>query len=133
MKIALLRAIESLAQGGRVLVPLILLSLAGFAIGFRGLLTRRKEELPALRRSMSLLATLASLAPLLGLLGTVFGLVHTFEGLGTGSADPSAVGGGISEALVATEAGLLVAIPLVLLYDRVRARAERLASEAARG
>jgi biopolymer transport protein ExbB len=67
---------------------------------------------PSIERNLAVIAVLGSIAPLLGLLGTVSGMITTFTviaQLGTGNARPLA--GGISEALVATEAGLLVAIP----------------------
>jgi biopolymer transport protein ExbB len=116
-----------------VLLPLFLLALFGFAIAFRRLFSAETTEgARALSRDLGLLATLASLAPLLGLLGTVMGLIRTFRAVGSKAADPARVAAGISEALVATEAGLLVALSLVLFFDRLRARAERIAAKKAR-
>ena len=82
---------------------------------------------PMLNRNLSVIAVLASVAPLLGLLGTVSGMIRTFSvisAIGTGNARPLA--GGISEALVATQAGLLVAIPGLLLSASLSRRAPRL-------
>jgi biopolymer transport protein ExbB len=82
---------------------------------------------PLLSRNLSVIAVLGSVAPLLGLLGTVSGMIATFNvisAIGTGNARPLA--GGISEALVATEAGLLVAIPGLLLSAQLSRRASRL-------
>jgi biopolymer transport protein ExbB len=82
---------------------------------------------PVLGRNLAVIATLGSVAPLLGLLGTVSGMIATFNvisAVGTGNARPLA--GGISEALVATEAGLLVAIPGLLLSASLSRRASRL-------
>ena len=82
---------------------------------------------PTLSRNLSVIAALGSVAPLLGLLGTVSGMIATFNvisAIGTGNARPLA--GGISEALVATEAGLLVAIPGLLLSASLSRRAHRL-------
>ncbi len=82
---------------------------------------------PELNRNLSVIAALGSVAPLLGLLGTVSGMIATFNvisAIGTGNARPLA--GGISEALVATEAGLLVAIPGLLLSASLSRRASRL-------
>ena len=82
---------------------------------------------PQLSRNLAVIAVLGSVAPLLGLLGTVSGMIATFNvisAIGTGNARPLA--GGISEALVATEAGLLVAIPGLLLSAQLSRRANRL-------
>jgi len=84
---------------------------------------------PTLNRNLSVIAVLGSVAPLLGLLGTVSGMIATFSvisAIGTGNARPLA--GGISEALVATEAGLLVAIPGLLLSASLSRRASRLSN-----
>jgi biopolymer transport protein ExbB len=70
------------------------------------------EERRPLRRNLSVVAVLAAIAPLLGLLGTVTGMITTFNVIsifGTGNA--RAMAGGISEALITTQSGLLVAIP----------------------
>jgi biopolymer transport protein ExbB len=86
------------------------------------------EIRPTLNRNLSVIAALGSVAPLLGLLGTVSGMIATFSvisAIGTGNARPLA--GGISEALVATEAGLLVAVPGLLLSASLSRRANRLA------
>ncbi len=82
---------------------------------------------PHLNRNLSVIAVMGSVAPLLGLLGTVSGMIATFSvisAIGTGNARPLA--GGISEALVATEAGLLVAIPGLLLSASLSRRAAKL-------
>lgn len=83
---------------------------------------------PAIERNLAMIAVLGSIAPLLGLLGTVSGMITTFTviaEIGTGNARPLA--GGISEALVATEAGLLVAIPGLLMSVALGRRASRIA------
>ena len=83
---------------------------------------------PAIERNLAMIAVLASIAPLLGLLGTVSGMITTFmviAKLGTGNARPLA--GGISEALVATQAGLLVAIPGLIASVALKRRADTLA------
>jgi biopolymer transport protein ExbB len=85
---------------------------------------------PSIERNLAVIAVLGSIAPLLGLLGTVSGMITTFTviaQLGTGNARPLA--GGISEALVATEAGLLVAIPGLLMSVALSRRAERLSRQ----
>lgn len=88
-------------------------------------------QVPRLRRSLRTIAVLASLAPLLGLLGTITGIIDTFGVLrATGSNDPSLMAGGISEALLTTATGLVVAIPVLLLHGLLRARADRLIASA---
>ncbi len=82
---------------------------------------------PRLRQHLQLIAVLASVAPLLGLLGTVLGMIETFEVIalfGTGNA--KAMAGGISVALVTTQAGLLVAVPGLLVSAALMRRARRL-------
>jgi biopolymer transport protein ExbB len=70
-----------------------------------------------LERFLNTLGTIASIGPLLGLLGTVFGMIEIFSSLMThGSGDPSALAGGISVALITTAAGLSVAIPSLVFY-----------------
>jgi biopolymer transport protein ExbB len=74
-------------------------------------------EAPRLERSLSLLAALAGVAPLLGLLGTVSGMISTFDTIAAaGTGNPRLLSGGISEALLTTQLGLMVAIPLLLAH-----------------
>jgi biopolymer transport protein ExbB len=74
-------------------------------------------ELPRLERHLVFLSLGAVVSPLLGLLGTVTGMIHTFNLIEIfGTVDPRLLSGGISEALITTMAGLSVAIPLVLLH-----------------
>ncbi len=73
-----------------------------------------------LRRGLSTLASVGSVAPFVGLLGTVVGIIAAFAKISsTGSGGLSSVAGGISEALVVTALGLLIAIPAVLLFNRL--------------
>jgi biopolymer transport protein ExbB len=75
------------------------------------------KEIPKLRRRLPMLAVFATAAPLLGLLGTVAGMIETFQSMTIfGAGDPRVVSSGISLALVATELGLVVAIPILLLH-----------------
>ena len=83
-------------------------------------------EAPRLERSLSLLGALAGVAPLLGLLGTVSGMIATFDTISTaGTSNPRLLSGGISEALITTQLGLMVAIPLLLAHAWLRRWAER--------
>jgi biopolymer transport protein ExbB len=80
-------------------------------------------------RFLHLIAVLAAVSPLLGLLGTVIGMIKMFDAMGTGvdaSSHVEALSGGIGEALITTEAGLFFAIPLILLHAVLSARADRL-------
>lgn len=84
------------------------------------------REFPAVDRGLATVAVLAGVAPLLGLLGTVTGMIGTFEAItihGTGNARPLAEG--ISEALLTTQAGLIVALPTLLACNVLHRRAER--------
>ncbi|HEX9779497.1 MAG TPA: MotA/TolQ/ExbB proton channel family protein [Geopsychrobacteraceae bacterium] len=85
------------------------------------------REIAALERYLGLLGTIATITPLLGLLGTVLGMIRAFtviatEGVGT----PATLGGGISEALITTAAGLSVAVPVILLHKYLSSRVDRL-------
>lgn len=75
------------------------------------------SERGRLEKRLNFLATVGSNAPFIGLLGTVFGIMDAFRGLSTSQGDISAVMAGISQALVATAVGLLVAIPAVVAYN----------------
>jgi biopolymer transport protein ExbB len=91
--------------------------------------TGRREAAP-LQRYLGLLGTIATISPLLGLLGTVLGMIRAFnviasQGMGT----PATLGGGISEALITTAAGMTVAIPVILAHRYLTGRLERLIIE----
>jgi biopolymer transport protein ExbB len=80
-----------------------------------------------LERFISTLGTIGSISPLLGLLGTVSGMIRTFNAItDQGVGNPQVLAGGISEALVSTAAGLVVAIPAVIGYRFLRTRVEHL-------
>ncbi len=85
---------------------------------------RRQEAVGEdLRRGMNVIATVGSLAPFVGLLGTVVGIIGAFQGIGAaGSAGIAPVMRGISEALIETAFGLLVAIPAVIAFNYLNAR-----------
>ena len=76
------------------------------------------EQRLLLDRNLGVLGTMGNTAPLIGLLGTVWGIMRAFHDMArTGSAGPSVVAAGVAEALFTTAAGLLVAVPAVLLYN----------------
>ena len=71
-----------------------------------------------LERNTGMLGTMAAIAPLIGLLGTVWGIMRAFHDMAlTGSAAPSVVAAGVAEALVTTAGGLVIAVPAVLLFN----------------
>lgn len=77
------------------------------------------QEIPRLERNVSALGTIAHISPLLGLLGTVTGTMQAFGVLGRfgAVADPSILAKGVSEALITTAAGIIVAVPAVIFYN----------------
>lgn len=91
--------------------------------------TASSESLTVMERRMTWLATIAQVAPFVGLFGTVMGIIDAFHGLGTaGAATLRAVAPGISEALITTAAGLVVAIPAVMGYNQLTARLREFAA-----
>lgn len=85
------------------------------------------KDTPRLQRGLSALRIMAMIAPLLGLLGTVTGLIATFQAITLfGTGDPKLMAGGISQALVTTVLGLMVAIPLILIHAGLLGRSRRL-------
>ena len=78
-----------------------------------------------LERYLPALATIGSIAPLMGLLGTVFGMISSFSQISkAGAGDPAAVAGGISEALITTAAGLVVALVAVIFHRLLKAKVD---------
>ena len=85
------------------------------------------KELPALEKGLPLVKLLAAVAPLLGLLGTVTGMIATFQSITLfGTGDPKLMAGGISQALITTVLGLVAAIPLLFMHNIVSARSREL-------
>ncbi len=85
------------------------------------------KETPALERGNALVRVLSAVAPLLGLLGTVTGMIQVFQQIQLyGTGDPKLMAGGISMALVTTVLGLVMAIPLVLLHSILSGRTKSL-------
>ncbi len=122
---AALKAANSLPQWSDEPAPSIRVVAAAFA--GRGLSSERVEErvraalsVEALRLSahVSIVGTIGNIAPFIGLFGTVLGIIRAFRDIGqVGAAGPAVVATGISEALVATAAGLFVAISAVIAYN----------------
>jgi biopolymer transport protein ExbB len=145
--LVLLREVESLVHKNRIDEAIIICQRSGtplsriFIAALRSSGRPREQlktvveevggrEAAPLERYLGLLGTIATLSPLLGLLGTVLGMIQAFniiaaQGVGT----PATLGGGISQALITTAAGLAVAIPTILLHKYLSSRADRLILE----
>ncbi len=87
-------------------------------------------EAPKLERGLSTLGTISTIAPLLGLLGTVTGTMKAFGVLGKFGAvsDPSALANGVSEALITTVGGIIVAVPVIIFYNFLVSRVNQILS-----
>ncbi len=95
-----------------------------------GLTEAMLKELPRLERFLTALKVMAAVAPLLGLLGTVTGMINTFQVITVhGTGDPRLMAGGISEALITTQLGLAVAIPVLVAAALLSRKAQRIASD----
>jgi biopolymer transport protein ExbB len=76
-----------------------------------------------LERNLGILGTMAAVAPLIGLLGTVWGIMRAFSDMAqTGSAAPSVVAAGVAEALITTAIGLIIAVPALMIYNHLSRR-----------
>ena len=94
------------------------------------LATKRQEEKLHLERFLGILGTMGNIAPFIGLFGTVVGIIKAFRDLAlSGVGGPTVVARGIAEALVATAAGLAVAIPAVIIYNYFTRRVKVIMSE----
>jgi biopolymer transport protein ExbB len=89
-----------------------------------------KLEVPKLEKYLSVLATIAGIAPMLGFLGTVTGMIRSFNVMSIqGTGNPAALAGGISEALITTAVGLIIAIPALIAYNYLVGRVNTLVME----
>ena len=105
-------------------------TLKSLAAVDRALLRASAVEVNKLEKRVPFLATIASSAPFIGLFGTVWGILITFQRIGaTGSTNLATVGPGIADALVATAAGLFAAVPAVMLYNHFTTKVKGFASE----
>jgi len=96
----------------------------------RALLRATTVEMTKLERRVTFLATTASITPFIGLFGTVWGIMNSFQGIGAqGSTSLAVVGPGIAEALIATAAGLFAAIPAVFFYNHFTNRVKHFSAE----
>lgn len=112
------RVIQAYAQHRRADIETVQLKLEDAVL----------KEVPKLERGLSLVKVLAAVAPLGGLLGTVIGMIVTFQAITLyGTGDPQLMAGGISQALVTTVLGLIAAIPLLLLYTFASGKSREIA------
>ena len=122
-------------SGARIVVEMLANESRGPAAIEAALNATRSEEKLRLERNLAFLGTLGANAPFIGLFGTVLGIIRAFKdladaGLKAGGESSTAVMAGISEALVATAVGLLVAIPAVVAYNLFQRRVKRTMGEA---
>jgi biopolymer transport protein TolQ len=95
---------------------------------YRALMRTSTSEVAALESNLGWLATTASAAPFIGLFGTVWGIMNSFQSIGaTGAANLAVVGPGISEALITTATGIAAAIPAVVAYNHFSGQIRKLA------
>lgn len=91
---------------------------------------RGRQEVPHLERYLGVLGTIVSISPLLGLLGTVTGMIRVFQVVSTqGVGQAGALAGGIAEALITTATGLTIAIPALAVYNYFVGKAEGMVLE----
>ncbi len=133
---------DTAGPGARIIGEMVAVASRGKAALEAAMSSGRAEEKLRLDRNLSFLGTLGANAPFIGLFGTVLGIIQAFNelaksGVNAGGQQSTAVMAGISEALVATAVGLLVAIPAVVAYNmfqrkvkRTLAHAESLATSA---
>lgn len=116
-----------LAPSVRVIRDGLLQGHAGFRFAMEA---KALEVVKEMRKNLSALDTIITLAPLLGLLGTIVGMIQSFGIISqVGLGDPNAVTGGVAEALIATAAGITVAVATLVPYNYFLSHAERAEEE----
>jgi biopolymer transport protein ExbB len=121
---------EALSRGTQSPLPAARVLAAGLAHRnpsySKAMEVAAQAELPVLKRRLVILDTIITLAPLLGLLGTITGMISSFGIMSdAGLGQPHAVTGGVAEALIATATGLLIAILTLIPYNYFSSRAEK--------
>lgn len=118
-------------SGGRILTAGLSVHQAGPEVMQSAMEETGREEVACLHENVEALGTIASITPLIGLLGTVLGMIDVFQGvvadadLSGGSVNPASLASGIWTALLTTAAGLSVAIPSFVIYRLLQGRCER--------
>lgn len=122
-----IEALEKNSPLGRVLAAALANRNRGRAIMMERVEDTGRHVVHELERFVNSVGTIASIAPLLGLLGTVTGIINAFKGVMLGGmGDPRVLAGGISEALICTAGGLAVAIPAYIAHRYLRGKVERI-------
>jgi biopolymer transport protein ExbB len=122
-----IEALEKNSPLGRVLAAALANRDRGRAIMMERVEDTGRHVIHELERFLNSLGTIASISPLLGLLGTVTGIIRAFNAVMLGGmGDPRMLAGGISEALITTAGGLAVAIPSFIAYRYLRGKVERI-------
>jgi biopolymer transport protein ExbB len=125
-----IEALEKNSPLGRVLAAALANRDRGRSIMMERVEDTGRHVVHELERFLNSLGTIASISPLLGLLGTVAGIIHAFNAVMLGGmGDPRMLAGGISEALITTAGGLAVAIPSFIAYRYLRGKVERIVIE----
>ncbi|HTU68484.1 MAG TPA: MotA/TolQ/ExbB proton channel family protein [Steroidobacteraceae bacterium] len=120
-----IEALEKNSPLGRVLAAALANRDRGRAIMMERVEDTGRHVVFELERFLNTLGTIASISPLLGLLGTVAGIIHSFNAVMLGGmGDPRMLAGGISEALICTAGGLAVAIPSFIAFRYLRGKVE---------
>lgn len=108
------------------LVKVLEIGLSSYRQPAKAMEAASMEELSGMRRGLPALDTIITLSPLLGLLGTIIGMIGSFQIMAVaGMGQPHAVTGGVGEALIATAAGITVAVVTLIPYNYFLARIER--------
>ena len=141
---ALVKALRSAAQGtfsledadsrkvmksplGKIVTAALMNRAQGREVVKQSIEDTGRHVVHEMERYLNMLGTIAAVTPLLGLLGTVFGMIEVFTVISVqGSSDTELLAGGISTALITTAAGLTVAIPSLLFYRYLRSRIDSL-------
>jgi len=125
-----IEALEKNSPLGRVLAAALANRDRGREIMMERVQDTGRHVVHELERFLPTLGTIASISPLLGLLGTVTGIIRAFNAVMLGGmGDPRLLAGGISEALITTAGGLAVAIPSFIAYRYLRGKVERIVVE----
>jgi biopolymer transport protein ExbB len=127
VNVKVIEALEKNSPLGRVLAAALANRNRGREIMMERVEDTGRHVVHELERFLNSLGTIASISPLLGLLGTVLGIIRAFKAVMLGGmGDPRLLAGGISEALITTAGGLAVAIPSFIAYRYLRGKVERI-------